>query len=186
MVIGISMTTKANNLKALSITCRILIGISIIAGLLEAFHPLISVNDTVSLESDKGVMIFKVGDVPLQTRSLLSLVMLIPFLFWITGLVAVWKMCNHFKHGKIFEVEPMRCFERFGWMIALTGLAQVALSPLISVILNTSSILEGASVAISVDLTNGIEYWVAAIVVALIARILKESIAIAKEVESFV
>lgn len=175
-----------NKLKRLSITCRILLCISVAIALVDAFHPLLNTQDNIVLNTDEGVMSFMVGEVDLKTRSLITLVLLIPSIFWIYGLYSIWKMCQCFQKGQIFEVRPMRHFEYFGWMVALTGLAQFALSPLTSLILNQSSILNGAKATVSLDLSNGIEYWVAAIVIALVARILKESVILSKEVESFI
>jgi Protein of unknown function (DUF2975) len=139
---------------------------------------------TIAMKTSSGMKLLKAGDFNRTQRLVASVIILAPIMCWTSCLFQVLRLSSFFSKGEVLSIGVARCLELFGYGLAIQGIAESIQVPILSSYLIGEGILDSVDGVWETVVGGGVlTSMLAAVLVGVIARILRISIRLREDAE---
>ena len=139
---------------------------------------------SVAFHTQSGIKVLTAADFSVTQRWLVVLIIIPAGLCWIYCLWQIVKLSKQFSLGEILSFAMVKCLERFGYGLAAQGLAEAVMVPMLSAYLVALKKIDPVEDQWQHVIGGGVlTSMMAAVLIIVIARILRIGIRLREEAE---
>ncbi len=138
----------------------------------------------IGLKTTSGIKLLTASDFSTFERMVVVLIMIPSLVCWIYCLWQIVRLSRHFSKGEILSIGMVKCLERFSYGIAIQGVAEAVQLPMLSTYLRRLNKIDPVEDLWEHVIGGGVlTSMMAAVLIVVVARILRIGIQLREEAE---